>query len=358
MKPLRVNADYEVELFYQKIAPPSINQTIEFFLFFLNDRDLFSSKNYSDEYLQHVKSLTHRIPQIKETGPFENFWGALTHKEDEAWFNSKMTSTELIIGQGWCGETRILNQDSSLDFLQAERSYLLKDPYAMSGQKFVKIRSIDSLEENKKIINHALTKGVQIIEPFFERKYDFSQYVFPEGKIIAYENTIDDKFQYKGSIFQRYPYAELSDLSFYQEISREKWQTFKQQTRTIIDFYGRSPNLNGYSIDSFIYEEQGELHIRVMSEINYRKTMGWVTSELARLYAGKNEWVKLILHKPIQTLKPKWEILKSLPQVMVLSPGDSRFDIYFVFEKNAQEGEKVLKQMNELLSHAQTAVEI
>jgi len=96
MKALRVNADYEVELFHNKIASPAINQSIEFMLFFLKDNPLYSQKIYSTDYLNYVEKITGHVPQIVNKGSYDNFWGALKNKDLEKWWNSKITHTELI----------------------------------------------------------------------------------------------------------------------------------------------------------------------------------------------------------------------------------------------------------------------
>ncbi len=353
MKPFRVNADYEVELFRKMLAPHAINQSIEFFLFFLNDRPLWSLKNYSPEYLSHVEALTNRAPKIVHSGPYENFWGPLKDIETEKWWNSKITSTQFIIDQKWCGKTQILNQASNLDFLQDGHTYLLKDPFGMSGQKFQILNN-----NSKAFLEKALSSGVQIIEPWLDRQFDFSQYVFPDGKVIAYENLVDAKFQYKGTTFHHYPGASLNHLSFYSKIPKEEWDIFQDQTQQIIHHYSKFPNLNGYSIDSFIYKESGELKIRVMSEINYRWTMGRVAYELSQKFAPDPGWSRLLLLKRPETSQHLWNVLAPLKNIWVLSPGDSRFEIFFLSAENEREGETLMLKMNELLANSKTSVEI
>lgn len=343
MKPLRVNADYEVELFHNRPAPEVINQTIEFFLFFLNERTLFSKKTYSQDYLDRVEALTGHKPKVTSKGPYENFWGPLTDIESEKWWNSKLTSTELIISEKWCEKTKIVKNESDLISIDWSKDYLLKDPFAMSGQKFQLLRAIDAKDLKIVAINKALSLGPQILEPFFDRKHDFSQYVFPDGKIIAYQNLVDQKFQYKGSVFTNNQSLSFKDLSFYSDISEEKWKHFETQTQKIIQHYQQKPNQIGFSIDSFVYLEDGELKIRVMSEINYRRTMGRVGYELSQRYSPNEKWSALVLVKP--------QAFKEHKNIMVLSPGDSRFDILFLHAENSEVGK-------ELLAHAELAVKL
>ena len=356
MKPLKVNADYEVELFHQNLAPPAINQSIEFLLFFLESRPLFSVKKYSAEYLHYVEKLTGHAPQIVNKGPFDNYWGSLKNIEVERWWNSKLTSTELIIQKGWCTDTLIIRREDDLKRINPNRDLLLKDPYGMSGQKFHLLRFAISLKERQEVLEKSLRNKPFIIEPYFNRKYDFSQYIFPDGKVIAYQNEVDEKFQYKGTVFNSVHSTFLEDLTFYSQLTEAKWAHFKDQTQQIIEFYSVHPNELGYSIDSFIYEENGELNIRVMSEINYRRTMGRMTYELSQKYAANKSWTALLMAK--SSGNPLWKILAGRDGVMVLSPGDSRFEIIFLYADNLGEGLQLIAKINSLLPDTKFTVKI
>ncbi|MBA2404980.1 MAG: hypothetical protein H0V66_09435 [Bdellovibrionales bacterium] len=354
---MKVNADYEVELFHRQLAPVAINQSIEFFLFFLNSSPLYTQKKYSPDYLAYVASVTGNIAQIINTGSYENFWGPLKDFEKEKWWNSKVTSTELILQKGWCLDTHILNNAEDLKNINWDRELLLKDPYGMSGQKFQLLDKNMSLPERKVAVLKALQSGPQIVEPWFNRKFDFSQYIFPDNKVIAYQNQVDGKFQYKGTVFNNFHTAKLEDLSFYNLVNEEQWTIFQKQTSEIIQHYQRHPNEYGFSIDSFVYEEQGELKIRVMSEINYRRTMGRVAYELSQKFAADKFWSALLLNK-VSAVGPLWKRLIQVKNVIVLSPGDSRFEIIFVSAANKTEGLKTLEQINALLPDGQFSVQL
>lgn len=357
MKAFKVNADYEVELFHKQLAPPAINQSIEFFLFFLNESPLYSQKSYSTEYLKYVEELTGHKPIVLSSGPFDNFWGPLKNKEIEKWWNSKITSTELMIQKKWCADTYIIKSEADLPTINWHRDLLVKDPFGMSGQKFQLLRHDTPLAERQVTLLKALKHGSLIVEPWFNRKFDFSQYLFPNGKLIAYQNQVDDKFQYKGTVFNNYQSARLEELSFYSQISEGSWAIFRQQTQAIIDFYSQYPNEYGYSIDSFVYEENGQLKIRVMSEINYRRTMGRTAFELSEKYAADKKWTALLMTKNSGTI-PLWQLLTGVAGVMVLSPGDSRFEIIFLSADNREQGFHLIQQINKLLPDAQFTVKL
>jgi hypothetical protein len=226
----------------------------------------------------------------------------------------------------------------------------------MSGQKFQLLKCGTSLKERQEVVRKSLQNYPIIIEPYFNRRFDFSQYLFPDGKLIAYQNEVDEKFQYKGTVFNCVQSACLEDLSFYSLISESKWAHFRHQTKEIIDFYSLHSNELGYSIDSFIYEENGELNIRVMSEINYRRTMGRMTYELSQKYAANKSWTALLMAKTSAT--PLWEILSGTEGVMVLSPGDSRFEVIFLCAKNGVEGLQLIAKINSLLPDTKFTVKV
>lgn len=358
MIPLKVNADYEVELFYQQLAPMAINQSIEFLLFFLSDRPLFGQKKYSSDYLDYVKSLTGRTPLSVHNGPFENYWGPLKNIESERWWNSKLTSSELLIQNQWCPHTHIISQEMDLKNVLWDRPLLLKDPFGMSGQKFQILSTDKGIDERVAIIKKALGHGPVILEPWLNRKFDFSQYIFPSGQIIAYQNQVDEKFQYKGTIFDHLPSASLEDLDFYSLIDQEEWGIFRQRTQAIMDFYSTRPNESGYSIDSFVYEEKGKLKVRVMSEINYRRTMGRAAYELAGVFSGGRPWNALLLAKTNLAGPPLWRRLPKVEGLVVLSPGDSRFEMIYVSADKKETGRALIQQANDLLADGQFSIEI
>jgi hypothetical protein len=355
MKPLKVNADYELELFHHKRASPAINHSIEFLLFFLSDRPLYSDKKYSADYLKYVEKLIGRTPQIIKDGPFENYWGPLKSYDKEKWWNSKITSTQLMVQEGWCNDTHILKNETDLEKLNFNRDLLLKDPFGMSGQKFQLLRCEMSLNERQEILLKALAQGPLIVEPWFNRIYDFSQYLFPDGRKIAYQNLVDRNFQYKGTFFNNFQSARLEDLPFYSRISETKWVHFRSQTEVIIDFYSQRPNEYGYSIDSFVYEENGQLYIRAITEINYRQTMGRITYELAEKYSPNKRWSGLLLTKSVPKA-PLWKICADMEGIMVLSPGDSRFEIILLKAKNQIEALNLIEKLNSLLPDGQFTI--
>lgn len=356
MIPYKVNADYELALFHNMLGPQKLNQALEFFPLFLSDRPVLSSKKYSETYLSYIEGISGNKPQFVIQGKTENWWGDLKNIDLEKKLNSKELSAQLMIDEKWCEDTQIINSIHELK-IKPNKQYLAKDPYGMSGQNFV----VFTKGEEGKLPQAKLL----IIEPLFERKWDFSHYVFND-QVICYENVVDERFQYKGSLFQDISATNVQNLSFYSEISREEWDKFQQALKRIIAFYKEAGAPHSYSIDSFVYKTPTGYKIRFLSEINYRRTMGRTAYELSLKYAGEKSWSLMILGKPLKEDDPfhyiqnKIEAVKwnneSKEGVIQLSPGDSRFEIFLLTARSKSVGEKLFQLLNKLLPGCQFAV--
>lgn len=345
MKSIKFNADYESVLFANKPAPV-INQALEFLAFFVDERPLITSKKYSEDYLKYVTAITGSKPILKKEGQAENFWGKLENLSLERKLNSKMESSKFIIDQKWCSHTYIIHSIEELTGLD-DGIYLAKNPFGMSGQNFV---TFNKCTVNK--VEPLLKFGAVIVEPLFDRKYDFSHYVFPDGKTICYQNLVDDKFQYRGTVFNDFNNATIENLGFYSELSRSEWKKFQEQLEGIIQFYRSQGAVDGFSVDSFVYVERGELKIRVMSEINYRRTMGLVCYLLAERFAEAS-WCAFLLAKA-----DKHKTIPVDKSMIQLSPGDSRYEMFFLSANDQESGKHRFGELKELLPDCQFAVEL
>jgi hypothetical protein len=324
---IKVNIDYESVLFHGQIGSTQINQSLEFLAFFLQDQPILTARKYSPEYLAHVSKISGVTPRTSESGKASNWWGPLKDLEEERFLNSKITSTELSISHRWV-EAKIIQSPEELAESYPE-NYFFKDPFSMSGRGFRPAREASHL-----------TKFPQILEPILPRRYDFSHYIFPDGRVVAYENKVDEKFQYKGTRFQDWRNPTVENFSFYGEVSQREWNRFHERLRLIQDFY-RRPTSFGYSVDSFIYEN----NIYPLCEVNYRRTMGWIAYELSARYAQDFPWTQFLIQKAQKDFYKK----VARENVLVLSPGDTRFDFIFIRARNEEEG---------LLSLRELAIEI
>ncbi|MES2528970.1 MAG: hypothetical protein V4598_17925 [Bdellovibrionota bacterium] len=305
---IRVNADYEMVLFHGKSGPALMREALEFLAFYLQDLPVLTSKEYSQEFLTHVEKLSGRIPQKVSQGQAQNWWGPLTDLNRERWLNSKFTSFKLALEHGWT-EGNVFSREEIQAF-HVERETLIKDPHGMSGKGLITLRPGVPVHVPQSM------QGELIAEPLLDRKYDFSRFNFPDGTSICYQNLVDEKFQYRGTLFSSPDNFSESSLDFYQEVSSDEWQKYKEAMAIISQHYGETPY--GYSVDSFIYEVNGEKKIHILSEVNARRTMGLMAYEMMKMM-GKGKKTALSLKKPF------------FEDHILLSPAGSLFEIYLSF---------------------------
>lgn len=349
MSSIKVNADYESVLFTGR-ASPKINETLEFLAFFIEERAVFTHKKYSQEYLEHVTSITGRVPQTVHQGKFENWWGALKNIELEKTLNSKLTSAELNRAYHW-DESIIIQSESEFNLLEWKQDYLLKDPNGMSGRGLSRI----SGPQDIKVDNYPV-----IIEPLHDRKHDFSHFIFPDSRIIAYQNLVDGRFQYRGTLFLNYQKPQIETLGFYKDVDDQEWLKFNQALGIIISHYQEKSHGAAFSIDSYIYKEMDKYRIRALSEVNMRRTMGSVAYELSIRLAGNRPWCLFLLGKLKRKMSFK-ELQAATPKnegIYLLSPDDSRYQIFFLCAKNESEGQWLFKELQSSLPDCQFSVEI
>lgn len=351
---IRVNSDYESVLFNNK---PSLetNQAIEFLAFFLETVPVMTSKQYSPEYLKHVEEISGCRPNLSTHGEFINWWGPLKDREKEKTLNSKLTSAEYLKTIAPGNNVLVLNNPTEVEKIKFPGKYLLKNPYGMSGRGF---KLVTNLDEAKTVKTFPM-----VVEPFFDRIYDFSYYIYPDGQTICYQNLVDAKFQYKGTFLTDYRKPTLENLDFYSELDSSEWQKFSQQLSLIKEYYLSLATGNesfGFSIDSFVYQENGHYKIHPLSEVNFRRTMGRVAYDLAAMYAGKRSHVMFILEKGYKDrggfakLKERLSTIMLQPQsssgVILLSPGDALFEMFLICAEDERDLLKLQQKIKELLA--------
>lgn len=352
--PLKVNPDYESVLFG---GPPSAsaNESLEFLALFLEENPLITHKKYSANYLDHVAKVSGKTPQLRSSGPFTNWWGAMEDPAKERVLNSKLTSTAFMLREQPDYEAFILEGPKDRSEINFALPWLIKDPFTMAGRGFRKITKLEDIVKQKN--NQPL-----IVEPFLNRIYDFSHFVYLSGETICYQNLVDEKFQYRGTVLLDWRSLNIEDLAFAHEVSGAEWERFKQVLGKLkkhyLDLSSGLDHQLGFSVDSFIHRRDEELQIRAVSEVNFRRTMGEVAYQLARKYAGEKRWVSLRLEKSFQGRggfeKLKEMIESNFPagEVLLLSPGDTRFEILLLLANNGGEGNRISAELEILLANA------
>jgi len=278
LRAFKVNADYESELFESGSPPKKLNEFLEFLVLFLEERPLFSHKKYSDTYLKYVESITRRKPIIVSHGEFDNWWGQLKDKDLEKKLNSKLTSFEVRKSLTPLLESWLIKKSEDLIGLPLNFPLLAKSLSGMSGKGhkvFYQASDLDSY-----------TTFPFLLEPLKKRIKDFSAYVFDNKRAIFYENFVDDKFQYKGTLIRNHFNPIIENLSFYEQIDLEEWKRYQENLATIMTYYNSFDLKQGFSIDSFVYENDSKKQIYPLCEVNYRKTMGLVCYSLAKRYSN------------------------------------------------------------------------
>ncbi len=350
MKPIKVNADYEITLFENKSAPKLINQSLEFLALYLENRPLVTDKHYTQNFLDHVTRISGSVPSFSAEKDFENWWGSLKNIPLEKKLNSKEFSARFTPG------VQIISHVSDLQLGEGQ-TYLAKNPYGMSGQNFLKF-----IKNQETELLPLLKKSKRLlVEPFLDRKKDFSHYVFSDGTFIAYENLVDHHFQYKGTIFRNLHAPSLESLSFYHEIDKSEWDQFETEFNSIREAMKREGATGGYSVDSFTFFEEGKLKIRTCSEINYRKTMGLVAWLLSKKYANNGDSTMLLLGQSLKvsgSFELIEEKIKKIEGCLQLSPGDTRFEIFFIAASDFQKAKSKFQELKNLLPDGQFSVEI
>ncbi|HXH76711.1 MAG TPA: hypothetical protein VNJ08_17200 [Bacteriovoracaceae bacterium] len=351
MESILVNADYEIELFQGKKGSSLINKSLEFLALFLCDNPLFTRNTYPSEYLDHVEKLTGHRPVLVKSGPASNWWGPLKNIEHERWMNSKLTSAELDLAHGWSEDLQIIRESKDRARVKVPRQLLAKDAFGMSGMGLKAIRSIEDL--------HAIKSFPTILEPLLNRTHDFSHYLFPDGKCIAYQNLVDNKFQYRGTIFKNHLDPVANQLSFKHLLSDAMWYEFNQALMIIKTHYMQKPLETGFSVDSFVYEEAGKHKIHILCEVNYRRTMGRVAYELAGRFAKERPWCLFLLTRMDSV---NFGLLQrevsTLENVMLLSPPEGRYQMFLLSAEDEEKGRDLFKALKQLLPYCQFAVDI
>ena len=347
MKPIKVNADYEIALFERRASPEIINHSLEFLALYLEELPLCSSKEYKQEFLEHVESLTGRKPEIVKSKEWINWWGNLSNISLEQKLNSKEFTA------GLTHDSHIITALEELK-IEDEKKYLAKNPFGMSGQNLIVFKKG---EESKLESLLQKTKKL-VIEPYLERVADFAHYVLPDGGMIGYENIVDQNFQYKGTIFNDLSYPSTDKLSFFGDISAEEWDKFHLELNLIVKEVMKSGVKGGYSIDSFTYKTKDGIKIRTACEINYRKTMGLMAWLLSKKYSQK-KWSLFILGKSLKkenAFSYVQNLVRNVPGCLHLSPGDTRFEMFLLSADTREEGLRLMKTLKELLPDCQFSI--
>ena len=306
------NADYESFIFSgkgdYKISSNKINQEFEYFIHFLESEPLFSTKRYDPEYIKNIQSLSGKEFLVEgDPSRAKPWWCAIGEKENDRLLHSKITSTRFAMLTGYEKQASLV---SALNFSPKE-NFLYKMEGELSGRGHLQW----PLNESK--IKRLLEEGHTLIEePLRKRTRDFSALVLNDKKWIFYRNLVDEKFQYKGTLLIE-PEMTLAQRAEYE-------LAIRALTKHYLSLGADYP----FSIDSYFYLEGDEEKICAVSEVNVRKTMGYVAWRLKEFFQAKYAGL-LLLGQEART--------QSSEQAFFLSPTQNRFQSVFITAGGAEE---------------------
>lgn len=345
MKIHHANFDYEYQLFGLKnTAATTISQEFECLYFFTesNPGQLFTHKNYSNEFLDYVEKVSGLSPHLTTVGKAEYWWGSLENLEVEKKLNSKLTSTQFAIENNLSHpQTQIILENESL--IKSDELMVLKQPNLMSGRGFFRYDN----NNFKKAVEWSANKFPLIQEPWLVKRDDIGSYYFTEtGEIVNYLNFSNLQGNYKGTRIWQNPvhtFDELTALGINLDLFFENMVKIK-------DHYLKLGATQGFSIDSFTYLSNHEKKIQsyYLSEVNYRKTMGWATHQLRKFLADYAVG-ELLIHKaknryPLSVLLN----LVNQEQVILLSPPENQFLLFFLKAQDKNQLRSLEESINKL----------
>lgn len=314
------NSDFESRLTsgeFNQYNSNKQNQEFEYFINYLNPNDqIFTLKDYSDEFRQRFKDLTSKkflyTSEKKNVRPWcQSF--------EQVELLKKFQSKEILFHFKNLGLLKHeLELISSED--QVEAGYIYKEPYSCAGMgnyefelHFEKIK--------KRLKNHKLIK-----EKKLNRFRDFSA-LFDNNKLLSiYENEVDKHYHYKGTLIGDF------DLGEFRSAYKEALDVISNE---LINYAGV------YSIDSFMFTNNSQSFLQPVSEINMRKTMGYFAYRFKETYYPNFSYGKLLL------VRNKNFSYKKMVNCVLLSPLENNFLVFFlVGEGRAQ----VIDLENQILS--------
>lgn len=301
------NADYETWVFggEKEYDFPSnrTNREFEHFIQFFEDEPVYTTRKYSKIFTSRFENIFKKefktTDSKKKTRPW---WCPINQKSLDLILHSKGTSNQLAIELG-AAHGRLVNESN----FSPKEGHIYKNLGELSGRGHF----LWPKDEGK--IKTALSNGHSLLEePLRERVFDFSSLILESGEIVYYRNLVDSRFQYKGTA--------LGELDW----SLGPLKNYKKDVQKIAQYYLSLGARGPFSVDSYLYEEGGELKLCLLSEVNARKTMGFIALKLAELFGNSTGSFVLANAKAF----PKY--MGQFPHLVDLSPEDNRLRALFI----------------------------
>lgn len=307
----KCNIDYEFDLFEISKRPKNLVREFEYLFLLCSNKPLLSNINYSADYLEHLKRIGFDIPLITtQSSRSRNWWGELSNIPLEQNLNSKITSYNISKKLNMIHpSSAIVSSNEELASHMGNHDYedwILKDPYLFSGKGFKYFRKKEK----------PLIKNEVLVEAHLDRVCDIGTIVGKDN-YSQHINFVDSLGGYKGS---------LSDENK-EIISCED----KNKIELIIDEYLQLGAKSQFCIDSFYYIENKQEIFNPLVEVNYRKSMGYITHKLREFIQSKLGLFFIIPSKKLPySLNAYEEIQEEIGDAMLLSPKNNYFCSFFV----------------------------
>ena len=338
------NVDFETQIFQGK-SDPRWRKSVEFLFFWVEDTALVTSIEYSNDYRKYISSYTGVEPQTTPNieGAF-NWWGDLNPIELMKTINSKKFSYFLSKELNHLPEySYFLESAKDLEKinLNLQPKWILKSLDGVSGKGHRRIQA----HEN---VSHESLLFPSILEAEMNRYKDLGAYYLPfEDRFIYYENNVDTHFQYKGTILGEGDQDELH-LDPDEKVHLIHYDEFLHKIKNKIQKLGYS---EGFSVDSFFYKNaMGEVKFYPLTEINCRKTMGYMAYLLKKKFQSK--WIYFFII-PQKKIILNWQEMmsKSTRDILILSPEDTNLSWHCSLGDSAQSvKDKKLQWENKITS--------
>jgi hypothetical protein len=266
------NADYEQFLFSKNtqynFQLNKTNKEFEYFILITEDSPLYTDSNFSKEYRTRIKKIFSK--EMKKTSEKKNL---------KPWCMALDTPKEIVSKKTALKINQDLFKYTDLKLVSVGKKLKENSYYVLDGELSGRGHYLYPRDHVR--IQRLLDSGVELIEePRRERIRDISTLFLSDNEFIVYENIIDNQCQYKGTIIK--------------DLSKESWYpTYILDIQKVLAEYRKLNISYPFSIDSYFYLENQIEKIKVLSEINARKTMGWMAYWLHQYFSCKESFFYL-----------------------------------------------------------------
>ena len=313
MEALIFNADFEWQLFQAKRRLQSTKKTQEFehLICWVSPMEtIFTEKEYSLDYKRWF--FRHNQVEFKTTKAaisISNWLGNYDQIELKRKLQNKAITLQFAANYNLGPRNFSLIHTES----EVEPGFLYKYPKSLSGMGHYRY------EDKEKIFNLINAREVMTKEKLLNRIKDFSSLWIDGDLKFFYQNIVNDRFQYRGTIIDK---AE----SFLSSHQKDAFEAQIPLLKSWIDTYQ-----GVLSLDSFIYKENNQEQIYYLSEVNCRKTMGYIAWKLSQKFFPDKALVKFKFGRTGYTLKDYEKFYTISDQkIMGLSPVENKFQVFLI----------------------------